>query len=368
MFTCNSCATQFKSGELQRYHMKTDWHRYNLKRRVLQLPPVSADDFAERAQLSAIEQEAHQLDEFGFPVLKPIPGLDKTSHHKSSKHRGRSEKSKNKGKNEIEEDRERSASPADSVSSRTSKSSQDANTDYGEDTASEYGFTSDSNYDTSEIDYSDESDTGDLATEELKPTDCIFCGSRFKELERNVKHMFTKHGLYIPDRTYLVDLEGLLNFLIEVIIEELLCPCCNFKGTSVESIRSHLNDKRHCFMPYETTRQRAVFENFYDYSLAVEEKKEPKQTTKPGKSLRFKDPSPQPVKKEFVPKRRSPPPTSVVASASDKRLASGITERQFTQGLKKMQQLEKRAINQQIRRDKTKKVNFQAHFRDELLQ
>ena len=48
-------------------------------------------------------------------------------------------------------------------------------------------------------------------------------------------------------------------------------------------------------------------------------------------------------------------------------MISGVTEKQYKKGMKKMQQLEKTAINTQIRRD-IKRVNFQTHYRDELLQ
>lgn len=48
VFTCISCRVGFKDGELQRLHYKTDWHRYNLKRKVAELPPVTAEDFQTR--------------------------------------------------------------------------------------------------------------------------------------------------------------------------------------------------------------------------------------------------------------------------------------------------------------------------------
>ncbi len=43
--TCTSCSVVFKEPELQRQHYKTDWHRYNLKRKVAELPPVTLDAF-----------------------------------------------------------------------------------------------------------------------------------------------------------------------------------------------------------------------------------------------------------------------------------------------------------------------------------
>ncbi|XP_058493328.1 cytoplasmic 60S subunit biogenesis factor ZNF622 [Solea solea] len=57
-YTCISCRVAFTDGEVQRAHYKTDWHRYNLKRKVADMPPVTADNFQERvlAQRAAAEQ------------------------------------------------------------------------------------------------------------------------------------------------------------------------------------------------------------------------------------------------------------------------------------------------------------------------
>lgn len=53
-----TCRVGFRNAELQRDHYKSDWHRYNLKRKIVSLPPVTADNFAER--LAAQEAQAAQ--------------------------------------------------------------------------------------------------------------------------------------------------------------------------------------------------------------------------------------------------------------------------------------------------------------------
>jgi hypothetical protein len=47
-FTCLACHVAFHSAEHQRQHYRTDWHRYNLKRKVAELAPVTAEQFAEK--------------------------------------------------------------------------------------------------------------------------------------------------------------------------------------------------------------------------------------------------------------------------------------------------------------------------------
>ncbi|EEB92205.1 hypothetical protein MPER_09320, partial [Moniliophthora perniciosa FA553] len=48
LFTCISCSIAFFSAEEQRAHYRSDHHRYNMKRRVAGLPPVSAATFNEK--------------------------------------------------------------------------------------------------------------------------------------------------------------------------------------------------------------------------------------------------------------------------------------------------------------------------------
>lgn len=63
-YTCISCRVAFTDGDLQRAHYKTDWHRYNLKRKVADMPPVTADNFQERvlAQRAAAEQRVSDAE------------------------------------------------------------------------------------------------------------------------------------------------------------------------------------------------------------------------------------------------------------------------------------------------------------------
>lgn len=58
-YTCISCRVAFADGEVQRAHYKTDWHRYNLKRKVADMPPVTAENFQERVMAQRVAAEQH---------------------------------------------------------------------------------------------------------------------------------------------------------------------------------------------------------------------------------------------------------------------------------------------------------------------
>jgi pre-60S factor REI1 len=50
LFTCMACQVAFRSGEGQRNHYRSDWHRYNLKRKVADLPPIALAQFDQKLQ------------------------------------------------------------------------------------------------------------------------------------------------------------------------------------------------------------------------------------------------------------------------------------------------------------------------------
>lgn len=61
-WTCISCGLAFNSAEGQREHYVTDLHRYNAKRRIANLPPVTADVFNQKVserQAPVVEEERH---------------------------------------------------------------------------------------------------------------------------------------------------------------------------------------------------------------------------------------------------------------------------------------------------------------------
>ncbi|CRJ90704.1 hypothetical protein BN1723_008466, partial [Verticillium longisporum] len=57
-FTCNTCTIAYRNIDLQRGHMKSDWHRYNLKRRVASLPPITSETFNEKVLQARAVQTA----------------------------------------------------------------------------------------------------------------------------------------------------------------------------------------------------------------------------------------------------------------------------------------------------------------------
>ncbi|SCV05943.1 LANO_0H18602g1_1 [Lachancea nothofagi CBS 11611] len=422
VFTCNACLIQFRSSDQQRYHMKTEWHRYNLKRKLAQLGPIPADLFAEKVQLSEKEKELNQVDEFGFPILKSKDSQYNQKKSSSVKTKLKKKRGRQFDNVEVSRNHARSVSPAVSVTSEMSKMSLNS-TDFDDERSYGNGFTTDSNseyhssdYETSEIEAGEDEGTEDEGTEERpSATDCIFCTAEHKDIERNVSHMFRSHGLYIPEPSFLIDLPGLLDDLIDLIVIANRCLCCSFQGTSLESIRAHISSKSHARLPYETKEERAKFSQFYDFSLAdnnIHDKEEESDTRVTGDdadadvaaitpddtdtahssltvdmnsnyALAEVDDTgveltlPTGVRAGHRSMRRFyrqnlplPPDASDgnrTLAVGDRRFLGGVTDKTIRKNDKNVHQLERQSINRKIRTE-TRRSNFQTHFRDELLQ
>ena len=87
LFTCITCRVAFADADLQRAHYKTDWHRYNLKRKVAELPPVTADNFQQRvlAQRAQV-RTSHNAGIRNVPHVVKVSGDNDLCAEKRQQH------------------------------------------------------------------------------------------------------------------------------------------------------------------------------------------------------------------------------------------------------------------------------------------
>lgn len=87
-FTCNTCKLEFENSELQRAHMHTDYHEYNLKRKIASLAPISVEVF-DRDVSKYREVAVNTVATSG--ISKPEEAIEKTSLH-SQPHKAATER------------------------------------------------------------------------------------------------------------------------------------------------------------------------------------------------------------------------------------------------------------------------------------
>lgn len=88
-FTCITCQVAFRDAEMHRAHYKADWHRYNLRRKVANMAPVSAEGFQERvrAQSALAEEESKGTATYCTVCSKKFATFNAYENHlKSRRH------------------------------------------------------------------------------------------------------------------------------------------------------------------------------------------------------------------------------------------------------------------------------------------
>lgn len=220
-FTCITCRVAFRDLEVQRQHYKSDWHRYNLKRKVAELPPVSVEEFQRRviAQRNKDDKERKREEEStNCKVCKKNFNTKNQyeNHLLSKKHRERCAK-----QSSISEIANENSLPV-------------IKRDVNEDSSTSSGKRS---MDDMEIDSDIESVDSDEWIEDtenpVKNNDCLFCNHHSRSLVRNLKHMTVAHSFFVPDPEYCVDIRGLLTYLGEKIFAGFMCVWCNDSGKHI---------------------------------------------------------------------------------------------------------------------------------------
>ena len=259
MYTCITCRVAFTSGGLQRAHYKTDWHRYNLKRKVAELPPVSAEGFQERVLLQRTIDQSQQ---------EKVAQVCRVCHKHFSSKKSHESHLRSKKHKEVVAALERlrvanlatKTQPFKGESGEFTKQSEGLPQSSAEDAA-------DKEHGTKSLEEEDE-ESSDGDPEPLDITECLFCPECAVSVEDNLEHMGEVHGFFIPDLEYLVDLEGLLGYLGGKVGVDNLCLYCNQRGKSfysVEAARHHMIDCCHCKLFFEGDAA-LEYAEFYDYS------------------------------------------------------------------------------------------------------
>ena len=246
-YTCISCRVVFAGADLQRAHYKTDWHKYNLKRKVADLPPVTAENFQQRVPSQKAEMQEKPVE------LCPICKKHFTSKNSYDSHlRSRKHKEKAAAFDKKE-------GGTDTELTKNKKNSEELNQVVITDDLPE---VPDSNK------LADVSSESESEPEPLEITECLFCPHTSEDLESSLSHMSRVHGFFIPDLDYMMDIKGLMSHLCEKVGVGYMCIYCNERGKafySVEAVQQHMVDKCHCKMFFEGDAA-LEYAEFYDFS------------------------------------------------------------------------------------------------------
>ena len=252
-YTCNTCGLAFGAADYQREHMKTDWHRYNLKRRVADLPPIPADVFAQK-MLQVKEQQAEPVHTNRQPTKKDL--------RRESKQQKRQQNLQNGvGNLNLNRSRTGSLSSVDFSAGEPAK---------GFVTASEASSATESEDEPQD-------DVDRLLQRKLKsyvqiPTNVSFMdGHESGSTLENVAYLGQKYGLVIPEEEHVADWDGLVGYFNEKVGLGNCCLSCGYMGRSLAAVRAHMLDKQHVKVPWDTEEEQAEILDFYEDESEDEE-------------------------------------------------------------------------------------------------
>lgn len=265
-FTCNSCQIQFEKSEDQRGHMKGEWHRYNLKRRVALLPPISEDIFNNK--VATVEKKKEE------EVENLAEGVKNVQLSAKQLRKNQREDLLEKKRKLLELAKNRLVSNGGRV-----KMSEDGKiiVEKKEPTKEEEQLKEEVKEASRKEEEENNIEEEELIKEKLENrvdvpvTQCIFCkNEKFEDSAATFEHLFKKHGLYLPERKYLVNMDGLLAYLYEKIGYGNVCWGCNFQGRNFQSICQHMLSKNHIRIPYESEDEKLEISDFFDFSKTYE--------------------------------------------------------------------------------------------------
>jgi len=263
----------FDDAGAQRTHYKTDWHRYNLKRKVAELPPVTFGEFNHIVQFHT-EKREEKLQEktLHCQVCGKSFNSDNAygNHLKSKKHKEQASKpTSSKGG-------DGTVAAGSSSTKKSSGSKLRPKAGYMPPVESyEVNEEDDNSDDWEDVDEEDIDSDEDIIEEEeyseaLPPTFCLFCPHESVSLDDNFRHMSKSHSFFIPDFKYVVDLEGYFIYLGAKVGDGKVCLKCNNHSRQFQSTRAcqmHMTDKGHCTLDTEGDAM-LEYSDFYDFSTS----------------------------------------------------------------------------------------------------
>ena len=195
----------FETEAEMKAHYRSDWHAYNLKRKVAGLPPLGLAAFEERtggangSANTAASNLAGSISSLGGP-----PGTEMS--------RGTARRLKREARQA-----EKAAKAANNANSKSAH----------------YNATKEM----SELEYIEHK----MATAaDFDECSDLFSTHYAKSMEDNLAHMARTHGFYIPYMDYVTDLRGLLTYLLEMVYVGNVAIVSGKQFHSLEAVQAHM--------------------------------------------------------------------------------------------------------------------------------
>ncbi|GFY68078.1 zinc finger protein 622 [Trichonephila inaurata madagascariensis] len=256
--TCLTCKLLFSVPALHQEHYKSEWHRYNCKRKIAELPSLTKEEF--ETKIAAFKEDTEKKKKVPLRCEKCNKQFSSENalgnHLQSKKHIEQL--------NKPDKHLDPMSKPDNSKKIDHVPAENASNIASSIDNEDEWSDVEDDDDDWESVDGGD----NEMKRITIDTNDCLFCDHPSESTESNVLHMTKEHSFFIPDIEYVSDLDALIASLAAKIYLGHICLWCNGKGKSfrsVKSVRRHMFDKGHFKMLYEGDVV-LDYADCYDYS------------------------------------------------------------------------------------------------------
>ncbi len=213
-------------------HYKSDWHKYNLKRREAGMPMLAEEDFQARLEAAlALRREREGREaRTGKNHLKKDKKKKKSNNHKTTPQ----------------------VPSAEDDEPSTIMETDDT-------TAVEEEKQLEDNHSKMEV---------EEGPPEIDPRQCLFDNTVCVTVKDNIDRMYQKYGFFIPDQEYLISPENLVGYCAEKIKLGQICLYCQKSFSSWKGCQEHMIMTRHTKIRYERGIDQEEFDVFYDFTEA----------------------------------------------------------------------------------------------------
>lgn len=225
-------------------HYKSDWHKYNLKRREANMPMLTQEEFNARleAALALRKEREGREARSGTDHLK-----DKRVPNDKSKIKKNKTETKRISKRQLRQ-QERNVGFANSVQSDESLETDNAQDIHEED-----------------------EEMKEEEAPEIDPKQSLFDKHVSIDVKSNIEYMYNKFGFFIPDKEFLIDEEGLIGYCAEKIKLGHTCLYCQKIFRTWRGCQKHMLNSSHAKIRYEAGIDLEEFDVFYDFTADNEE-------------------------------------------------------------------------------------------------
>jgi len=227
---CSNCKIEIKGGSDDiKEHYKSEFHRYNIKRQLVSLPPLSVENYQKKKAQVADAEKQEKEEILKCKACNKTFGNKNTleSHLNSTKHKETAKKAQTD-----------EAKPSGIILDEKAQQIKVAKEDH--------------------------------ITTIVDQSACLFCNKKNGDIDANLMHMRVEHSFFVSEIKYVTDLKGLLKYLGEKIHKGCLCIHCENRHAkdfkTGEAVQNHMMSKGHCFMKDDDYTE---YIKYYDFSSTL---------------------------------------------------------------------------------------------------